>query len=122
MKGKGLVVVFALILAGTVAFAARTTTTNNTKSNTSNSAETTAQSAVHHETGKVSSMTSSDLVVNHKRMGKEEKTNFVLNSGTKQEGKIEQGDRVTVYYHDQNGKKIATEIKVVGSKTQTTKS
>jgi hypothetical protein len=122
MKEKAPLVVFALMLAGTVAFAAPTTTTNNTNPNTSDSAETTTQSAVHHETGKVSSMTSSDLVVNHRRMGKEEKTNFVLNSGTKQEGKIEQGDRVTVYYHDQHGKKIATEIKVLGSKTQTTKS
>jgi hypothetical protein len=122
MKEKALVVVFALMLVGGVAFAAPTTTTNNTNPNTSNNAETTTQRAVHHETGKVSSMTSSDLVVNHRRMGKEEKTNFVLNSGTKQEGKIEQGDRVTVYYHDQNGKKIAVEIKVLGSKTQATKS
>jgi hypothetical protein len=121
MKEKAMVVVFALMLAGSVAFAAGTGTTNDAKSNTSNT-EATTQSAVHHETGKVSSMSSSDLVLNRKRMGKEEKTNFVLDSGTKQEGKIEQGDRVTVYYHDQNGKKIATEVKVVSSKTQTTKS
>jgi hypothetical protein len=121
MKGKALVVVFALALAGTAAFATPTTATNSTKSNT-NSAETATQADLHHETGKVSSITSSDLVLNHSRKGKEEKTSFVLDSGTKQEGKIVQGDRVTVYYRDQNGKRIATEVKAVSSKTQTTKS
>jgi len=121
MKGKTLVVLFAAMLAGSVALAARTSAANTTKSNAATT-EATTQSATHHQTGKVSSMTSSNLVLNHEHFGKAEKTDFVLNSATKQEGKIGNGDRVTVYYHDQNGKKIATEVKAVGSKSQTTKS
>lgn len=121
MKGKALVVALAFLLAGGLTFAARTGATSTTKSNAATTQATT-QSATHHETGKVSSMTSSDLVLRHEHLGKAKKISFVLNSATKQEGKIEQGDRVTVYYRDENGKKVATEVKTVPSKSQTRKS
>lgn len=121
MKEKAMAVVFALTLAGSAVFAARNGTTSTAKSNAV-ATEASTQSTTHQETGKVSSMTSSHLVLSREHLGKAEKSDFILNPVTKREGKIGNGDRVIVYYHNENGKKIATEVKAVGQKSQTTRS
>lgn len=48
--------------------------------------------------GTISSVTASDLVLDHKYKGKEESTKFVLNSDTKKEGNLDKGEMATVYY------------------------
>jgi Domain of unknown function (DUF5666) len=78
--------------------------------------KTTASTAVHHEMGTISSLTSNELTLDHTWKGKEEKTKFTLESSTKKEGNIAQGDHVTVYYHLDNGQRVATEVKALGTK------
>ncbi|MGB2640211.1 MAG: hypothetical protein WAN32_14780, partial [Candidatus Acidiferrum sp.] len=77
----------------------------------------TSKPAVYHRMGTISSVSDSDLVLEHKWKGKEESTKFVLNSDTKKEGDLDKGKMATVYYHMDNKQRIATEVKVMEPKT-----
>lgn len=117
-KGSFLAVIAALILAAGAAFAAQSSGTSNTKPATQ-SATQAEKAVVHHETGMVSSMTGTELVLEHKWRGKEEKTKFMLDSNTKKDGTIEQGKEVTVYFRHEKGERLATEIKLSENKVRT---
>ena len=78
--------------------------------------ESSTATKTHSESGTVSSLTSNELVLDHTWKGKKEKTNFTLDSSTKKEGNIAQGDRVTVYYRLESGKRVATELKASATK------
>ena len=54
--------------------------------------------SVHHESGVVDSITSSDLTLSHTYKGKTEKMTFNLDPSTKKIGTIDQGSSVVVYY------------------------
>ena len=83
----------------------------------------TTNATVHHERGKVSSLAANELVLEHSWKGKEEKTKFTLESDTKKDGDIKDGDRVVVYYHFEKGQRIATELRALrtNSKIETKK-
>jgi hypothetical protein len=109
----------ALLLCGEGAtISARTTSPKSTTTQTTTQAK--AKPAVYHRMGTISSVTDSDLVLEHKWKGKEENTNFVLNSDTKKEGTLDKGEMATVYYRFTNKQRIATEIKVTPAKSATT--
>jgi predicted RNA-binding protein (virulence factor B family) len=107
----------ALILTAAIATAAQTSATSNSKQATQSSPQ--AKAVVHHEMGTVSSLTGTELMLAHKWRGKEEKTKFTLDSNTKKEGSITQGQEVTVYFHHEKGERIATEIKASQTKPST---
>jgi hypothetical protein len=101
-----------MLMTGGAALAARTSSqSNSTKSSN------TANATVHEETGTVSSLTGSELVLARTVNGKQEETTFKLDSNTKKEGTIDKGAHVAVYYKDQNHERIATEIKVEAKKS-----
>jgi hypothetical protein len=109
----------ALLLCGEGAtLAARATSPKSATSKTTTKEK--AKPAVYHRMGTISSVTDSDLVLEHKWKGKEENTKFVLNSDTKKEGTLDKGVMATVYYHMDNKQRIATEVKVTPAKTKTT--
>lgn len=105
----------ALVLTVGVACATQTKTTKP-------SLTTASTSAVHHEMGTVGSVTSNELVLDHTWKGKQEKTKFTLDSATKKEGNVKQGDHVVVYYHLEKGQRIATELKSSTNDAATKKS
>jgi hypothetical protein len=103
---------FALA-SGVVTLATDThSATKTTKNSTSN-----AQATIHSEVGTVDSMTNSDLVLAHNYKGKTHDVNFVLNSNTKKDGTITKGERVRVYFKNQNNQHIATEVKAAPTKS-----
>src|ERR1700751_5470211 len=117
---KMLTLAAALVLTAGVALATQTKTTSPKTTNAS--VDTASTSAVHHEMGTVASVTSNELVLDHTWKGKQEKTKFTLDSATKKEGNVKQGDHVVVYYHLEKGQRIATELKARTSKPETKKS
>ena len=108
---KTLVIGTALLFGtGGIALHAQTATTNSTSKTTTNTTSTKA-TTTHHEMGTVDSITNSELLLTHKRMGKTENTKFTMNAGTKKDGTINKGEQVEVYYHVQNKERIASEVK-----------
>jgi hypothetical protein len=105
IRWNALVVGAALILVtGGIALQAKTPAQNSTT-------KTTTTPTMHHEMGTVDSMTNSELILSHEYKGKSETTTFVLNASTKKDGTIDKGQRVEVYYQNQNKQHIATEVK-----------
>lgn len=102
---------FMLVTSGAALAAQASSQTNSTKSSTQ------AKAKVHEETGTVSSMTGSELVLSHSVRGKHEETTFKLDPSTKKEGTIDKGARVAVYYRSQNNERVATEIKAEPKKS-----
>jgi hypothetical protein len=114
------VVLFAaalLFCGGVATISARTTSPKSANDKTTTQDK--AKPAVYHRMGTISSITDSDLVLEHKWKGKEENTKFVLNSNTKKEGTLNKGEMATVYYHMDNKQRIATEVKVTPAKSKT---
>ncbi|HUI74238.1 MAG TPA: hypothetical protein VLX32_04800 [Candidatus Acidoferrum sp.] len=108
-----------LILGFAAVVSAATKTAPSKAQSTSTSKSTTAtKTAVHHLMGTVSSVTDSDLVVEHAWKGKKEETKFTLDSNTKKEGDITKGCHVTVAYELQNHQRTATEVKVSAMKSE----
>ena len=118
---KSLAVTSALLMTGgiTLAAAPPQQTNSNTPAqtrayqsenmNTNGRAQ--AYPAVREEMGTVASVNGSKLVLKHKYMGKEEKTDFKITSNTKKHGKIDQGAKVKVYYRtNSNGNRVATRV------------
>lgn len=114
-KWKVLLVSATLALfTGGVTLAAKAHPANNpSKSSTT----TNAKATVHSETGTVNSITNSDMVLEHSYKGKTHDVKFVVNSDTKQDGTIKQGEHVRVYFKHENGQRIATEVKPVPTKS-----
>ncbi|HTU36219.1 MAG TPA: hypothetical protein VMF66_20640 [Candidatus Acidoferrum sp.] len=104
----------AVLLMGGVAFAAPTATKQATDANANSSM---TKSPTHHEWGVVQSMTDTDLTLTHMYKGKTETSTFKLDPNTKKMGTIDQGSRVEVFYKNENGDHIATEVKMAKSKT-----
>jgi hypothetical protein len=105
----------ALVLTAAIATAAQTSGTSSSRPATQSSTQ--GKDVVHHEMGTVSSLTGTELVLAHKWRGREEKTKFTLDSNTKKDGTISQGEEVTVYFHHEKGERIATEIKASQTKS-----
>lgn len=106
----------ALLFCGEVrTVSARTTSPKSANDKTATQEK--AKPAVYHRIGTISSVTDTDLVLEHKWKGKEENTKFVLNSDTKKEGTLNKGEMATVYYHMDNKQRIATEVKVSSAKS-----
>jgi hypothetical protein len=122
-NGKLITLAGALLLMAGAAVAGTTTKTSNTTA-TETTTKTTTNATLHHESGTASSVTANELILDHTWKGKAEKTTFTLDSATKKEGNLKQGDHLTVYYHLDKGQRVATEIKQAGmtSKSQTKKS
>ena len=110
-----LVLLVGLTLAVGLAMAGPTSSNQPSPSNT----HTAAKATVHRESGKVSSLSANELVLDHRWRGKEEKTKIMIESDTKKDTKIKEGDRVILYYHFQNGHRIATGLRALGTKSKT---
>jgi translation elongation factor P/translation initiation factor 5A len=113
---KFFVLAGVLILTAGVAIADQSSGTSSSKPATQPVTQEKEKAVVHHETGTVSSVTGTELVLAHKWRGKEEKAKFTLDSSTKKEGSIAQGGHVTVYYHFEDGQRVATELKASQTK------
>ncbi|HTQ59369.1 MAG TPA: hypothetical protein VMI32_04045 [Candidatus Solibacter sp.] len=116
MKIKYVVMLTAALLlcGGGTTLSARTTSPKTTTPKTTTEK---AKPAVYHRMGTISSVSDSDLVLEHKWKGKEESTKFVLNTDTKKEGTLNKGEMATVYYHMDKKQRIATEVKVTQPKS-----
>jgi len=122
-KGKMLALAIALMVTpGLVAVASQSSPTNSAKQAPQTDTHAQVKMTLHHETGKIDSLAAGQMVLDHTWRGKETKTTFTLDSNTKKEGNVEKGDRVMVYYHFHNGHRIATELKAMAAKTETSKS
>jgi hypothetical protein len=115
MRGKHLILLAAALLlcGGSATLAARSTSQTKAADNaTSDKANTT----IYHRSGTISSVTGSDLTLEHKWKGKDENTEFVLNSDTKKEGTLDKGEKAIVYYRMENKQRVATDVKVTETK------
>jgi len=102
----------ALLMAG-VTLAAPASTKQATDANANSSM---TKSTTHHEWGVVESMTDTDLMLTHTHKGKTETSTFKLDPNTKKMGTIDKGSHVEVFYKNQNGEHVATEVKMAKSK------
>ena len=114
---ESLAVTSALLMTGGITLAAAPPQQTNTQAQShafqteSNNSGTRATTAVHEEMGTVSSVNNSKIVLKHKYMGKEEKTSFRVTSNTREQGKVNDGSRVIVYYEtNSNGNRVATRV------------
>jgi hypothetical protein len=78
-----------------------------------------AKPAIYHRMGTISSVTGSNLLLERKANGKEQNTDFVLNSDTKKEGTLNKGEKATIYYRMDKKQRIATDVKVMEPKSKT---
>lgn len=67
----------------------------------------------HQATGTVESHTPTQIVMLHAVGKNKTQWDFVLTSATQIPPGVAKGVRVTIYYHDDNGKRIADRIKVI---------
>jgi predicted porin len=114
-KGKLFALAVGLFLIAGGAMAVQTSGTSSAKQENTKA----TSSTIHHEMGTVASVTANELVLDHTWKGKDEKTKFTLDSATKKEGNVAQGDHVTIYYHLENGQRVATELKTSSAKPET---
>ena len=104
------------------AIAARATGTKISKQTSASTAQDNTKATDHQLMGTVTSVTPSEVVVDHELKGKEVKTTFMLNSNTKKEGTLEKGSRATIVYRIENKQRVATDVKVSVSKPEAKKS
>jgi hypothetical protein len=110
-KGRIVALVVVLVMTAGIGIAGRTSGTSSAKQMPQSATHTGAKLTVQHDVGTVSSVTVSELTLDHTWKGREEKTKFTLDSDTKKEGRIEQGEHVIVYYHLEKGQRVATDLK-----------
>jgi hypothetical protein len=110
---KSLVLAAAFLLLGGVALA----TSASTKTDSKTATKTETSATVHHETGVVTYLGSSDFILSYNYEGKQAHTTFKLDPSTKKEGTLEKGSHVLVYFKDINKQRIATEVKLEPSKS-----
>jgi hypothetical protein len=72
----------------------------------------------HQATGEILSVNSTQLLLLHARGRTKQKMSFVLTSRTRKSGEIVKGSRVTVYYRERNGRRIAFRIRPARSRAQ----
>lgn len=111
MRGKKLsLLMTALLLFGVNAVWAAQA---KAPSKTPKAKEAKTEAKIHQTTGTISSLTSTSLVLSHKRLKvKATETTFVLNPKTKKEGHLEKGAKATVFYRVENDEKVATKVTV----------
>ena len=73
---------------------------------------------IHQVTGTISSVEGNQLVLSHMMKGKEEQSTFVINDQTKKQGECKSGEKATIHYKVENGKDVATMVKVSGGKAK----
>jgi len=71
----------------------------------------------HQATGTVQSHTATEIVMLHNVGKNQTHWDFVLTHATQIPAGVNKGVRVTIYYHDDGGKRIADRIKVVAVST-----
>jgi hypothetical protein len=114
MKSLKLFSFLAVLILGCAAISVARTAP--TKTDAKKSTATTKMS-VHHMMGTVSSVSDSELVLEHQWKGKKEETKFALDSSTKKEGDITKGCHASVTYKMDNKERKATEVKVSAMKS-----
>jgi hypothetical protein len=118
MKIAKLFSFLAVLILGCATVVTAAQTTKPAKATTQTTKSTTAtKPAMHHMMGTVTSVTDSDLVLEHEWKGKKEQTKFALDSQTKKEGDITKGCHASVSYEMQNHQRKATEVKVSAMKS-----
>lgn len=110
---RTLIAAAAMLLMAGVTFAVPAATRQATDANANSSM---TKSTTHHEWGVVESITDSDLTMTHMYKGKTETSTFKLDPNTKKMGTIDKGSHVEVFYKNQNGEHVATEVKMSKSK------
>lgn len=76
-------------------------------------AQTPAPPKKHQATGIVLTLTDASLTIAKGRGEKKTNLTFVRNAKTRTVGTLKRSVKVTVYYHDEKGKKLADRIKVL---------
>ncbi|MGO8819610.1 MAG: hypothetical protein ACLQVG_33665 [Terriglobia bacterium] len=109
--GKTLVVIGVLLMTVGALVASQSSGTSSAKQPTEAAMQAKASTTVHREMGTIATLSANELTLDHTWKGKDEKTTFVLEPGTRREGNVAQGDHVVVYYHLEKGQRIATELK-----------
>lgn len=99
----------AVLLMGGIAFASPAPKQTNHLNSSS------AVMKTHHESGVIQSITDTDLTLTHTYKGKTENLAFKIDTNTKKIGNVDTGSRVEVYYKNENGDHVATEIKALKS-------
>jgi hypothetical protein len=112
---RTLIAAAAFLLMGGVTLAASAAKKQATDTNSNSSM---MKSSTHHEWGVVDSMTDTDLTLTHTYKGKTEQMTFKLDPNTKKLGDVDKGSHVEVYYKNENGEHVATEVKARKSKSQ----
>lgn len=115
MKVARLVVPLAVLILGFALTSAAQATTPS-KSTTTKKTTAATKPALHRMSGMVTSVSDSDLVLEHEWKGKKEETKFALDSNTKKEGDITKGCHATVTYAMKNKEREATDVKVSAMK------
>lgn len=87
----------------------QSTTTPSTTTTKSGKKANVSSNRIHKETGMVDTVSSSELAITTKSGTKD---TFMLESSTKNASSAKTGDRVTVWYRESNGQKMATRIAV----------
>ncbi len=106
-----------LFLASTCWAAQATPPAKATNKAASPTAKTTEKPKQHQATGQVASSSDTSLVI-FKAVGtKKSEWTFVRNADTKVRGTLAKDAKVTVYYQEENGKKIARRVKVLEPKS-----
>lgn len=68
-------------------------------------------------TGTITSIDATKLVINHTVSGKSQEMTFVLNPGTKREGSLAAGGKVSVRYSTENSDHVASSVRAVTATT-----
>ncbi len=76
----------------------------------------TSQPATHFPQGTIASIDANRMVIARKVRGKEEQTNFTLDSQTERNGNLAAGTRVSVQYREENGQKVAAAVRELTAK------
>lgn len=105
---RTLIAAAAVLLLGGITLAAPANTQQATATNNGSSM---TKTSTHHERGVVESMTDTDLTLTHMYKGKTETSTFKLDPSTKKMGTIDKGSHVEVFYKNENGEHVATEVR-----------
>ncbi len=105
---RTLIAAAAVLLMGGITFAAPTARKQTSDTNANSSM---TKTSTHHEWGVVDSMTDTDLTLTHTYKGKTETSTFKLDPSTKKMGTIDKGSHVEVFYKNENGEHVATEVR-----------
>ncbi len=86
----------------------------------SSSAKATEKAKDHQATGKVVAASDTNLVISKAVGKKKSEWTFARTADTKVQGNLAKDAKVTVYYNEENGKKIARRVKVLEPKSGAT--